>query len=192
MKEEKQDISKREIIVSAVSKKNNSIKSLDEIWYNINPNLSEDFKKSAIDMIGKINSGDTIELTADFQKRLFNTIVLKKKSEKKNWAEEMTNMESLLNAAHNKLKHFSIRTEKIEIDLEKKYALFKSTLKCSIGEFEAHGDVTADNIDSEKVQKHWIRMAESRAIVRVLRFATNDTRCAEEETEQGTDSLEEK
>lgn len=183
-------ITKREIEVKSFSKERRGIQSTDEVWYNENKKIAQAFRDENSLAFDKLGKGDKIELTADFEERVYNMIKIIKKSEKKSWTDDMTNMSDLLDAAHKKLKHFSIKTEKIEIDLKEKYALFKAVLTCSIGTFEAHGDTTSENIDSEKVKKHFIRMAESRSIVRVLRFATNDTRCAEEETEGGEDSLE--
>lgn len=121
------------------------------------------------------------------------------------WQDDIVNFETLLTAAHNLKKPFSIKTEMLSIDLEKKYALFKATVKIyataeeyqkyCIGEvseeskhhkrmllqeFEAHGDATADNVENTLIQKHFIRMAETRAICRALRWYTNNG-CAEEE-----------
>ena len=69
------------------------------------------------------------------------------------------------------------------IDVEKKFALFKAIVTLNGMTFTGHGDATSDNIDNAAIGKHFIRMAETRAIVRALRFATNDARCAVEETE---------
>ena len=183
-------IAKREIEVKAFSKETLGIQSTDEVWYNINKTISDAFKEDVKLVISKLGRGDKVEMTADFEKRLYNVIKINKKSDKKNWADDMTNLEDLLTNAHKKFGDLSITTEKIEIDLKKKYALFKATAITKDHKFEAHGDATADNIDSEKVKKHFIRMAETRAIVRALRFLTNNAACAEEETEKGKDSLE--
>ena len=189
--ETKLDITKREITVEAVSKKNNSLKSKDGNWYNINPKLSDDVEKAAVDMIQKIGKGDIVELTADFPKRIFNVIVIKKKSEKKsNWQEDMIDFEELLSDLHKKFKNITLKTEKIEVDLKEKYALFKATVTADKLYFEAHGDSTKENIESTFVQPHFIRMAETRAICRALRFITNNAACSEEETKKGEDSLD--
>ena len=120
---------------------------------------------------------------------------IKKKSEKKgNWSEDMVKLEELLAAAHTKFPKLSITTEKIEIDLKQKYALFKAKAYSDRNEltgqvFEAHGDATNENIELDKVKLHFIRMAESRAIVRALRLLTNNAKVAEEETAAGKDPL---
>lgn len=116
-------------------------------------------------------------------------------------SEDMTNFEDLLTQAHKEFEHFSITTELIDNDWENKRALCKAKitiLKSAKVEsakvdnteeyvetsqfFEAHGDATQENC-GEMVQKHWIRMAETRAIVRALRLATNNAKTATEETE---------
>ena len=193
---------KREIVVKAFSKDTCGIQSQDEIWYN----AIDEIKKSMESQLSQLNKGDTIEMTADFQQRRYTQIVIKKKAEKKSgngWQDDMTKFKDLLNDAHNKFPKLSIETEKIEIDLKQKYALFKATIyvenKVQIGgvsnsgqSFQAHGDSTADNIDSDKVKVHFIRMAETRSIVRALRLLTNNAKVAVEETEKGEDPLEKK
>ena len=184
---------KREIVVEAISKDTFGIKSKDGVWYN-----AVDATKIK-PIFSQMNKGDTIELEADFQSRKYIGFVIKKKAEKKsgNWSEDMVKFEDLLADAHKKFPKLSITTEKIEISLKAKYALFKAKAYSDRNEltgqvFEAHGDATVDNIGTDKVKLHFIRMAESRAIVRCLRLLTNNAKVAEEETEQGKDSLEEK
>jgi len=121
-----------------------------------------------------------------------------------NFAEDLIKFEDLLSEAHKKFKgDFSIQTKLIEVDWEKKHALVKArveirylitdTIKLSkeefeeverdaIKTFEAYGDATQDNCGT-LVNKHWVRMAETRAIARALRWATNNAKTAEEETE---------
>ena len=105
--------------------------------------------------------------------------------------DEMVTFETLLSAAHNKKQPFSITTEMLAVDLEKKYALFKARVVIYGAPkeeeegieivFEGHGDATADNVKGEFIKPHFIRMAETRAIVRALRWYTNNATCAEEE-----------
>lgn len=121
------------------------------------------------------------------------------------WEDDMVTFEDLLTKAHELKAPFSIKTEMLAIDLEKKYALFKATVeiyatdeqykKYCIGElseeskhpvrmllaeFTGHGDATDSNVTGEFIKPHFIRMAETRAIVRALRWYTNNG-CAEEE-----------
>jgi len=109
------------------------------------------------------------------------------------WEDDMVTFEDLLTKAHELKIPFSIKTEMLSLDLEKKYALFKATVivgtnpKVKIGEleleprvFEGHGDATVENVTGDFIKPHFIRMAETRAIVRALRWYTNNG-CAEEE-----------
>ncbi len=109
-----------------------------------------------------------------------------KKSEKKSgkWEDDMVTFEDLLTKAHNLKVPFSIKTNMLAVDLEKSYALFHARVEVGSGEtmrfFEGHGDATEQNVTGDFIKPHFIRMAETRAIVRALRWYTNNG-CAEEE-----------
>ncbi len=106
------------------------------------------------------------------------------------WEDDMVTFEVLLTKAHSLKMPFSIKTEMLAIDLKEKYALFKARVIVTNGEiideerafqiFEGHGDATDLNVKGEHIKPHFIRMAETRAIVRALRWYTNNG-CAEEE-----------
>ncbi len=119
-----------------------------------------------------------------------------KKSEKK-WEDDIVSFETLLTAAHKKAEKdtygLNIQTSIIRdtdgkplINLEKKFAVFKAIVYLTdptgreIQRFEGHGDATEDNVTGDFIKPHFIRMAETRAIVRALRWYTNNG-CAEEE-----------
>ena len=116
---------KREIVVKAFSKETDGIQSIDEVWYNLDKGLSADIKLKVRGIFAKLNRGDTVELLADFQKRIYIAFSITKKSEKKSdqgWQGDMVKFPDLLNDAHAKFPKLSITTEKIEIDLKQKYA----------------------------------------------------------------------
>jgi len=108
-----------------------------------------------------------------------------------NFAEDLIKFEDLLSEAHKKFKgNFSIQTKLIEVDWEKKHALVKARVLVPFNRsetegtmYEAYGDATQDNCGT-LVNKHWVRMAETRAIARALRWATNNAKTAVEETEE--------
>ena len=56
----------------------------------------------------------------------------------------------------------------------------QATVTTSKGTFQAVGDASVDNVGDE-IAPHLVRMAETRAIVRALRWATNSASTAEEE-----------
>jgi len=139
-------------------------------------------KVSFCAMVGDMRDQDSKEKKA----------TAKKPGEKK-WEDDMVTFETLLTKAHELKTPFSIKTEMLQLDLEKKFALFKAKVivgenpKTKVGEleleprcFEGHGDSTSDNVTGEFIKPHFIRMAETRAIVRALRWYTNNG-CAEEE-----------
>lgn len=156
-------------------------------WFNVTgePEVLEEIIKSII------AKGNKIEF--EYDNGVVGTLKLiekAKEADKKNWAEDMTNFEDLLNAAHTKFKDsLSIMTEMLDVDFDKKTAVFKATVIIDTidpanpemcRKFEGHGD--AQGIASESIKPHFMRMAETRAIARALRWATNNAMVAKEET----------
>lgn len=126
----------------------------------------------------KVEAGAAI----DFQ------IIKEAPKESKNWKDDMTNFDELLSDAHEKFKdQFNIKTELVSVDFEKKQAIFSAAVsieysKTKIRVFTGHGD--AEGISSDMIKPHFMRMAETRAIARALRWATNNAKVAEEETSE--------
>lgn len=155
-------------------------------WYNISGEEAE-LKRTKDTLLKK---GNDIEFEIDNGKIDQAKITVIKEG-KGSWEDDIVDFETLLTAAHEKKVPFSIKTECINVDLEKKYALFKASVIVSgtkVGElesgettFDGHGDSTAENVTGEFIKPHFIRMAETRAIVRALRWYTNNAKCAEEE-----------
>ena len=185
----------------AAGKHQMSFKLKEGDWYVV-----ENTNKSALEEMMKLmTKGSEIEF--DEKHRVTSKInILKQVPEEKekpkkgsssgsdSWADEMVRFEDLLSDAHeiNKTR-FSIHTEVLRdgdgnpmIDLKAKTAIFKATV--TVGKdkvFEAHGDATDENVKTVLIKPHFIRMAETRAIARALRWATNNAKCSEEETENG-------
>lgn len=173
-------------------------------WYN-QGGEEADLKVLLKEIILK---GNEIQFSYDGLSREVSALVKTKEAEagQKSWEDDIVDFETLLTAAHDKGAPFSIKTEMLQLDLEKKFALFKATVevyataeqytKYCIGEvseesrhhkrmklveFTGHGDVTSENVTGEFIKPHFIRMAETRAIVRALRWYTNNAKCSEEE-----------
>lgn len=173
----------------------------DPNWYNV---IADE---SVLDELLKdvISKGNLIEF--ETENGVHKNFALKEKAkESKSFSDDMVNIEELLDKAHEKFKdNFSIRTQIIEVDWEKKIALAKARVivyasedqvkkfkigevseeskiprRMIIAEFDGYGDATQDNC-GDLVKKSWIRMAETRAIARALRWATNIAKAAEEE-----------
>ena len=162
------------------------LESNSSFWYNVSGSEEElnKLKKSIL------QKGNTIGFEYDKLDRTIKGLVLREKSKEKaekessDWEDDIVNFETLLTAAHNKKNPFSIHTNMLAVDLEKKYALFKATVTVgkegTVEIFEAHGDATEENVKGDFIKPHFIRMAETRAICRALRWYTNNG-CAEEE-----------
>lgn len=131
-----------------------------------------------------IARGNTIEVNilGDGNSKIakLENIILIKKAEVV--SDDDVNLEVLLNCAHDKFKDgLTIETELIEKNEEKKTAFFKCTVRTQKGTFTGHGDVNRENVSSDFIAPHWFRFAETRAICRALRWATNEARCPTEE-----------
>ena len=162
-----------------------------DMWFNI-PGKQEELDLILKDIIVKGNK-ISFDLTG---KDISNLTLLEKGKveEKSNWADDMVTFGTLLDKAHKMSDEskggLNIETDVIRsgdgspmINVENKFAVFKAVVYLNGRTFTGHGDATSENIDNPLISKHIFRMAETRAIVRALRFATNDARCAVEETE---------
>jgi len=91
----------------------------------------------------------------------------------------------LLSAAHKKFKELSITTELVEANWEKQHAVVKATVTTGTdhmkGVFTGLGDCSPANTPNKNIQTAFIRMAETRAVNRALRFATNIGKTSVEE-----------
>lgn len=93
----------------------------------------------------------------------------------------------LLNKAHELYPgRFSIHTNMIERDAKEHLCIFEATVQIVndkgdiITSYTGIGDTNNSNID-KMIQPSYIRMAETRAVVRALRFATNIAEASFEE-----------
>ena len=109
------------------------------------------------------------------------------KTDKSGWEDDMISFEELLTDAHKKFgDKISIKTEIVRdengkplLNVKDKFCVMKARVVIDAGlkieqVFEGHGDTLAVNVVGSVAEKHWIRMAETRAIVRALRWATNN------------------
>lgn len=165
----------------------------DSKWYNLHakePEAVEEMKQTILQKGNVISFENTMGIASDI------TLIKKAEAKKDNWQDDMVNFEDLLASAHEKAKSDSttirIETEIITdgagnpfVDYKEKHALFRATVTILDAEghikqvFDGHGD--AEGIDTEVIQKHFIRMAETRAIARALRWYTNNAKCTDVE-----------
>ncbi len=94
---------------------------------------------------------------------------------------DYTTLAGLLQRAHEEGLS-SVQTKVVTLPYENPdgVAIVQATVKTSKGTFEATGDASTNNV-GEGIQVHLVRMAETRAIARALRWATNSASTAEEE-----------
>ena len=171
-------------------------------WYNVQGEegpLNELIKSVVV-------KGAEISFEYDEITKVLGEITLKNMPEKaeKNWADDMTNFEDLLSVAHQKFgDRLEIRTFLLKdgegdrmVNFKGKEAVFKARVTVWSDKnpefkqvFEAHGD--AQGITNTVIQPHFMRMAETRAIARALRFATNNAKVSVEETDEVEESEEE-
>lgn len=108
------------------------------------------------------------------------------------WQEDIVNFETLLSDAHKLVQekqwvmHINTVIEKELTDMKEKRAVVHATVtfetlrgECR-GIFQGTGDADQTNC-GDFIRPHFMRMAESRAICRALRWATNNAQCSEEE-----------
>lgn len=70
----------------------------------------------------------------------------------------------------------------VKFDMEKGLVVFRARVSGERGTFIGHGDAHDGNV-SDMIKPHKIRMAETRAINRALRFYNNIGMCSREELE---------
>lgn len=94
-----------------------------------------------------------------------------------------TTLEVLLDRAHQeKLSSITTRMLLLPHENDQGIAVAHAEVVTSRGTFQAVGDASAESVGKD-VFPHLIRVSETRAISRALRFATNMASTAEEETE---------
>ena len=154
---------------------------------------SDKFKK-VLNEVGLKEDVQLKELTIEEASLLIDRLQESTEGEKGKRMDNYIDFEQLIKKAHQKFKgNFSIETEyiqKIAIDESNKFEepiVFRAKViihkngKQQV--FTAHGDATKNNT-TEYMSKHLIRVAETRAIVRALRFALGVGMTAKEEVEE--------
>lgn len=165
---------------------------VNDTWYNVRGNTKEDVDA----MFGEdlLARGNTVEVELGTGNTITKIVKLVKKAEGRH-EDDMLSLNDLLADAH-KNGLVGIKTQIIAHDPEKKMAVVKAMVYMmvkqeqkkteapeppTIKEYHAHGDADQTNISSETVKVHYLRMAETRAICRSLRWATNNARVSKEE-----------
>lgn len=159
-------------------------------WFNVRGKTKEEINKLFNDE--QLARGNLVKVKISNENTITEFIELVEKSSGHDG--EMLSLNDLLDQA-TKSGMVSIKTQMISHDIEKASAVFKATVFMMekqetkkgepekppvIKEYQAHGD--ADQLNTGKeIGKHYIRMAESRAISRSLRWAVNASNTSKEE-----------
>lgn len=195
----------KEGIVKWISKsdKNNSfcLTENDKIWYKHQEENIEDL----------IAAGDEVKVGFELEgtTRVIYSIEIVKKgvkqaetgqgNKKEGWEDEIIAFKDLLNRAHEDgLWGISAQVIPELTNMKEEYATFKAsvTMRVKIADYkggikhdeftfktyEAHGDATQKNCQSTMIKPHFLRMAETRAVARALRWATNNAKVTDVET----------
>lgn len=152
-------------LVTARSEQYSSIKIKtekgEEAWIN---NIPEEY-------LAKYTTGSKVEL--EVQQKNNKLEFLEEVSYEE--PEETQTFSSYLDKAH-KMGIKEIKTEIIEYNPAEQRAVFKAVVKLQDGRtFTGYGDASQENTTTH-MQRHFLRFAETRAIARALRFATNEGR----------------
>jgi hypothetical protein len=147
-------------------------------WYNVlnEPKILQGLLDTIIQKGNLIQFEDNAVILGNF---VIKEKAKNEKFDKSNGTEDMMTFEELLRIGHEQ-GIIRIQTKMIQINEEKKSAIFKAQIKMKNESiYEAYGDANQENCGS-MVKMHYIRMAETRAIARALRWATNNAAVIEE------------
>ena len=176
----------KEGIVKAISpyEKHNSfcLAENDKEWYKVQEGQVEEAIKKGykikvfynlIDNFRIVKKLEIIEAKVQETQGTYNN------QKSNSFQDDIVPFEELLNKAYPEL--VKIETELLHADFQNKLAYFKAIVTTKKGVFIAHGDATQENCQSSMIKPHFFRMAETRAVARALRFATNTAKVSEEE-----------
>ena len=153
-------------------------------WYNlVNDN------KEQLDQADGIIKGNKISFATNVGSNNFRDYEIESYAEEDEdtWQKaDIIDFHTLMDIAHAQ-ELSKIETRPILIDFgdepnKSKKAVFQAIVTTKKGTFTAIGDATPENVN-ENIAKHFVRMAETRAIARALRWATNNATAAKEECE---------
>ena len=184
-----EEVVKKEIRVKAKSLKTGGILDDQEQWWNFKKNTM--MPDALAKKLREVNKGDELVLNiSDAAEREYSDFgITAATSVGGADTDDFVSFKDLLKQAHEKFgEKLSITTEMIGTDLTK--PVFKAQAGITeevkggtrIRAFTGHGDANIDNV-TDMTKKHIIRMAETRAIARALRFALGEGATAMEEVD---------
>lgn len=168
---------------------------MEGVWYNVLGTQEE------LDVVLQhIKKGNKISFDCGDDRKVSNIVVVEEAKESEgSWADDMTNYEDLLSAAHEKSEKANLNLNmesrpQIDgdgnplVDFKEKTALYEATLTLTnkdgkvIQRIVDTGD--AEGITNDKIKPHFNRMASTRAMARCYRIYTNNAKVSREETSE--------
>lgn len=152
-----------------------------DVWINFDKSLV-----SVADMkerVKEVNYGDVLVFMMPDEKH-YSDFKVKEKSDFKSqkssgsFIDDNDRFDNVLKEFNDKYPNYHKVTEVLEHDREKQFALVKVTLTLpvvknkeeSFRSISALGDAAEDSIKTKMILPHYIRMAETRAFARAMRF----------------------
>jgi|GEM_PF-6183666 len=171
------ELNKKNGIVEFVSTKNMGLKLEGSNWLNFDSEGSKVSKEEMQTILNNIKKRSKVEVECDDKKfRDIKVIEEPKEAERKT-----TSFTELLDNFVDKYPDYNKETEIIEVN--DKRAIIKVKLTMGVRKIEAIGDAGEGSIKNSNTIPHYIRMAETRAFARAIRFALGTGEVAEEEVD---------
>jgi hypothetical protein len=177
------------ITVEAYSPKTLGIKAGDE-WYNVPKNMTDEARTTIKELLNDVPKGSVVKLTLDANGCYTDIELIEKgnpdlMNSKPSFMSDYIGFDDLLKKAHDKFPTLEIDTELLEHDFKDKRAVFRAIILIGTGEgefrgFTGHGDASQENVSNSSIAKHYLRMAETGAIARALRFLMGESTVKEE------------
>lgn len=170
------------ITVSAVSKTNHGIKDYTDTWWNMAKGLSEELKEALINDVDKVGKGDKVKLKCD-QGNNYHVVEILEKG--KETDDDMIPFAEILEKAHKRFNSLNIDTGVLVNSVtgeplrDNNGWIVRAVINADGKTYSAHGDASEANVGPH-LTTCLVRMAETRAISRALRWALAEGTVQEE------------
>jgi len=179
------ELKDREAVVKAWHVENMGIMIGEKEWINFDAKNSGQSPESIKLALSKLKRGCTIKATMFSANKFIGFQVIKEAPEgssNSSFSDKIEHVKDLLVRFREKFPKFKKMTKLLEHDRESKIAVVKVTLLLEEGgqQIDALGDACPESIRGEHIKQHYIRMAETRAFGRAMRWAMGEAVLEEE------------